>query len=417
MRIKSLFSLVLIIAILSSILVGCSGKGKTDENGNVIQTMSNYPVTVKDITFKESPATIVLSPSIADIMITQKLTGKLIGRSDDCDQKTISNLTSVGNSSNPDIDSIKSLSPRLIISDTPLPEDKAEIIKSNSIDILVLPNAANRDEFIKLYTNIGSIFAGAKDGYIYSKEKAGSILRTIDGINALIPPSDTYPTACYLYSATGKAVTGDNFANDLIAASGATNAAINMVNGNFSIEDLRAANPSYIFCVPDVQDLLMNDPTYSGLTAVSQQRVFAMNPVLISRQGGTSVVETVTFMAGAMYPNLNNNINKDSSETVSSQPNVSSVAVTSETPSQAASQQPATLKLGDSGPDVMRMQARLKELGQTYKDPTGTFDEVTEQGVKNFQYLSKMSVTGIADENTLNKLYSPDAVTGPDYKG
>ena len=61
------------------------------------------------------------------------------------------------------------------------------------------------------------------------------------------------------------------------------------------------------------------------------------------------------------------------------------------------------------------LQQRLLELGHTYSEPTGTFDELTEQGVMNFQFLSDMVADGIADDALLDALYAPDAVKGPNY--
>ena len=57
----------------------------------------------------------------------------------------------------------------------------------------------------------------------------------------------------------------------------------------------------------------------------------------------------------------------------------------------------------------------LLELGHTYSEPTGTFDELTEQGVMNFQFLSDMVADGIADDALLDALYAPNAVKGPNY--
>ena len=62
-----------------------------------------------------------------------------------------------------------------------------------------------------------------------------------------------------------------------------------------------------------------------------------------------------------------------------------------------------------------KLQQRLLELGHTYSEPTGTFDELTEQGVMNFQFLSDMVADGIADDALLDALYAPDAVKGPNY--
>ena len=68
-----------------------------------------------------------------------------------------------------------------------------------------------------------------------------------------------------------------------------------------------------------------------------------------------------------------------------------------------------TLQKGDEGDEVLKLQNRLKELGYLFVNATGTFAEGTEQSVKDFQLLNGMTVTGIADPETLQKIYSDDA--------
>ena len=68
------------------------------------------------------------------------------------------------------------------------------------------------------------------------------------------------------------------------------------------------------------------------------------------------------------------------------------------------------LKLGDSGDAVLQMQKRLDELGYMFTKYSGTFDNGTEQAVKDFQLLNGYYTTGVANEELLNLLYSDNAV-------
>ena len=64
---------------------------------------------------------------------------------------------------------------------------------------------------------------------------------------------------------------------------------------------------------------------------------------------------------------------------------------------------------GDTGERVTEIQVRLQELGYLEEDPTGTFDELTEKALMDFQRDNGLLATGMADENTLLKLFSEDA--------
>ena len=66
-------------------------------------------------------------------------------------------------------------------------------------------------------------------------------------------------------------------------------------------------------------------------------------------------------------------------------------------------------RFGDTGEKVTEIQARLKELGYLEGNPTGTFDEATEEALMKFQKRNRLLATGMADENTLAVLFSENA--------
>ena len=70
-------------------------------------------------------------------------------------------------------------------------------------------------------------------------------------------------------------------------------------------------------------------------------------------------------------------------------------------------------KKGDTGDDITRMQARLQELGYLTGDPTGVFDEETEQAVLAFQQRNGLLKTGMADGSTWAALFSDSARPAP----
>lgn len=67
------------------------------------------------------------------------------------------------------------------------------------------------------------------------------------------------------------------------------------------------------------------------------------------------------------------------------------------------------LRLGSSGADVRKMQARLIELGYLAGSANGYFNEATESGVTAFQKRNVSYSDGIAGPLTLEKLYSSSA--------
>ena len=66
---------------------------------------------------------------------------------------------------------------------------------------------------------------------------------------------------------------------------------------------------------------------------------------------------------------------------------------------------PATIRLGDTGEDVKRLQrvlARMKSLSPDRV--TGSFESVTESAVKDFQQSQGLGTNGTLDEPTLSAL-------------
>lgn len=68
-----------------------------------------------------------------------------------------------------------------------------------------------------------------------------------------------------------------------------------------------------------------------------------------------------------------------------------------------------TLRAGDTGEAVIRLQTRLKELGYLSGTVDGEFGSVTQAAVMAFQSAAGLSSDGIAGTNTLNALYSDGA--------
>lgn len=68
------------------------------------------------------------------------------------------------------------------------------------------------------------------------------------------------------------------------------------------------------------------------------------------------------------------------------------------------------LKTGDSGKQVKQLQTLLQEKGYFKGDATGNYENQTETAVFLFQIVNHLSVTGIADSETISLLCAPGAI-------
>ncbi|MDR0396091.1 MAG: peptidoglycan-binding protein [Oscillospiraceae bacterium] len=91
----------------------------------------------------------------------------------------------------------------------------------------------------------------------------------------------------------------------------------------------------------------------------------------------------------------------------------SSRAVAAKAPASSGAYAKLTLKKGDAGSEVTKMQQRLRELGYINFAADGKFGTGTRNGVVAFQKANSLSADGIAGPGTLTMLYSSSARTAP----
>ena len=376
-----------------SLLPACKGNNDVTSGAGV----TDFPVTINGVTISSEPQGVaVLSPNLAEIVLALGYETKLKARCAECTTEELNPLPAV---SAGDAQAIKDTGSTLVLADETLTEEQKETLSSSGLTVLIISSAKDREDLKRLYSQVGAALMGGATGYEKGERVANNVLITLDDIERVIPSSDTPVTACYLTDLNGGAITGDSIQSRIFESAGLVNVATDSKDGTISDESLKASNPNYIFCITGLKDTLMESDKYKDLTAVKEGQVYEMPYSYIAYQG-RGMIRAATFMAGTAYPELLE------SDTLSSVPSSSSS-------SSGGSGDPSdytTLKSGDSGDAVMRLQERLAELGYFYVNPTGNYLDVTVQCVKDFQLLNGMATTGIADEETQALLFSDKAV-------
>lgn len=436
-----------VVALLASgvlccgIAAGCSGAADIT-NGVAAK---DYPVTVLEVTLKEKPqGVVVLSENLADVILTMGYEITLKGKSAACTQEDLSILP---NFTMDNSEEMKEAEVTLVLADTAPSEQQAADLKNAGIQVIVIPPATSREDLNRLYTQVGSAMAGGKTGYTMAQRAAESALLSVDEVSRLVPEQENKPTACYLYSLTdaetARAATGDMLAGKLIEYAGMTNNFSDSTDGTVKLESLIFGNPDYIFCNTGLKAQITGNSAYAELNAVKNNHVYEIEASAMNRQGHT-LFDTVARLASAVYPEIeysDPNASTSQSSTTSSAPQNSSApassAPSSSTPASSAPssapvssapysrpnitaperriQQAGVLQVGDAGQDVLNMEIRLDELGYIwYNSPTGNFTANTAQCLKDFQLYNGLSVTGIANAQTIEKLYASDAKRSPD---
>lgn len=397
----------IISTILSLLIILSFSSCKKSDSKHI----DEYPVTVSGVTIQKSPEkVVVLSDSLADIILALELENKLIARTDECTQEKLATLPSIGSIQNIDLDKISSYSPDLILADKTIENNLLEKLQTLNIPVICLEPATKRESFITLYQDLGSILAGAQTGKTLGENTANNILMTLDDINRIIPKKGVLTTACYFYDSNKKIASGDTLASMLLELSGATNIAKGSTNFNIDTTALKISNPNFIFCAENTKNDLLADSTIASLQAAQNGNTFEMDKSLMTRQGHT-VVDAVTFMASKMYPEIatSNSSKSDNNETSSKQENTSQAESNSTESIAEKTYKNIQISNGDVSDDVLKVENRLDELNFMPTKPDNVFNEYTVRAITDFQYINGLNATGEANKETLELLFSDHA--------
>lgn len=399
----------IISTILSLLIILSFSSCKKSDSKHI----DEYPVTVSGVTIQKSPEkVVVLSDSLADIILALELENKLIARTDECTQEKLATLPSIGSIQNIDLNKISSYSPDLILADKTIENNLLEKLQTLNIPVICLEPATKRESFITLYQDLGSILAGAQTGKTLGENTANNILMTLDDINRIIPKKGVVTTACYFYDSNKKIASGDTLASMLLELSGATNIAKGSTNFNIDTTALKISNPNFIFCAENTKNDLLADSTIASLQAAQNGNTFEMDKSLMTRQGHT-VVDAVTFMASKMYPEIatSNSSKSDNNETSSKQENTSQAESNSTESIAEKTYENIQISNGDVSDDVLKVENRLDELNFMPTKPDNVFNEYTVRAITDFQYINGLNATGEANKETLELLFSDHAKT------
>lgn len=405
--IKKWTAVLLSGALILSCFAGCGQKNDISSGAG----QKDFPVTIGSVTIGSEPSGVaVLSPNVADVILALGYEISLKAKSADCTQSDLAALPAVTAN---DADKIKNDGASLVLTDTKLTKEQQDAMQKNGITVLVLSPAASRSDLARFYSQVGSALKGAVTGYGKGQTIAAGIWESIDDITREIPQSKSAVTGVYLYDAAGHAATGDTIAGSLINAAGMQNVAEGSAGGQYPVKDLLLANPAYIFCAAGVKNTITTSDQFKQLDAVKANHVYEMNPSIMKLQG-EQLINAVAFLAGTVYPQMQQGSSSSASSSSSSAPAsqvpASSAPAASQSSTSASMNLNQTLQSGMQNNDVLTMQNRLLALGYMFVKPSGLYAEGTMQAVKDFQLLNGMSATGIADPATLQKMFSDGAV-------
>lgn len=385
------------------ILAAFAGCSQVRDMVSGVAATGEFPVDVGGVTVSARPQkAVVLSPSLADVILALGCETQLAAATEDCTQAGLKDLQKVPAG---DTQAVLDLGPDLVLVD-PSSNGSADALREAGVTVVEIAPATDREDFERLYSEVSSAFSGGGSGAEAGVKTAQDIFLTLDNINRLVP-KEKITTACYLYDLDGSAVTGDMFGSTIMTYSGVTNVFESLEGGAYEFDSLRVSNPDFIFCPPGLKEQIRADSRFENFQAVLNDRVVEMDPSLMAWQGRT-VVETAYEISASAFPELveeNSMEVQDPGEKIDSE--VSSAIQNSS--SAADDTEYETLREGDQGESVLKMQERLEELGYLDTEYDGHYGSYTAGCIQEFQRVNGLEETGVANGETQRLLHSENA--------
>lgn len=394
-------ALVLMLA-LSSVLVfsGC-GDGE-------------YPVEVANIKISSEPKNIVvLDASTADIIECIGYEVKMVGRSDEVNQKSLSAAPSVGSAQSPDINKIIDIGADLVFVNDSLSDESRAKLDENKINVVNIAVAGSQKQLETTYTTVGRILGGNTVGAAKGEEAYSKLISQMEDIKSKVTAVDNNAalnTVCYMYSVNGKLrlTTSGTYGDMLLGYTGCVNVAVNIDENKVEVNTLKVANPNYLF-YSDEQTLqaIKDDSVLSGLSAIKDGKTLMISADEMNRQG-LSAINTLNKMVGFIHPELAvKDSDNESSDTSATEAVVKSVA----DDYKIKLDDNLSLAPDDENDNVKAMQQRLFDLGyiDDEENVTGYYGEVSKTAVSDFQSKNGLKDSGEADKETLAALFAENA--------
>lgn len=345
---KKSLSIVLSLCILLScaaIFAGCSTESSKD-----------WPVTVGDVTIEKEPQKIVvLNDVFADIISYIGYDIKMEGRSEECDQKFLYVVPTVGTAANPDTAAIAELGTDLVVADDTLSADAKSAIESGGAKVVTFDVPTTQDELKELYINLGTVLGGKTTGSEKGETGYDGLIDMLETMNTAT--SNIVQTVAYLYLDENNQLctfVKNTLEYQFFEYNGNTNVFSNQETPVVNTDELRIGSPNYIFYdSEEVLSVLAADEKLANVTALVNDHTCQI-PKKSFFRFGKSAEDAIFDMLNYIEKSSKASGDEATPDTASSAPAAApaeTTAAPAETTAEAETAAPATESAASSAAD------------------------------------------------------------------
>lgn len=379
-------------AVLIILPAGCAGADSADSS--IVVGHTQFSSTVNNA--------VVLSDNAADIILQIGYESRIAGKSDECTQQELDEVESFGSKSQPEVNKIISEAPDVVIADSDFSADIANQLEDAGVPVLRFVQPSDDSELLIMYKKLNLLFEGNQSGETSGENSYNELMTAIEDNSKSLPDISKPKTVCYLADFEGTTVTGDMMGNLVFTSSGANNIASSMSGGKADISYIKAQNPQYIFCDSGMADMVKTNTDLKDVLAVKNNRVVEI-PYSDFTRGGVSLLDAISVVTETLYPDGDSGSVAENYGIEYDEDIYLTVGNGADTEDNDVDGYRNT---------IIIIQTRLDDLGYWPLDEmTGYYGETTASAVSEFQSTNGLENTsGSVDYDTLNKMFSDDAV-------
>jgi cobalamin transport system substrate-binding protein len=295
--------LMLLALMVIGAVTACSNAGSAP--GTITDDMG------RQVELKASPQRIVSHvPSITETLFALGLDDKIVGVSDYCDYpEAAKSKPKVGGYFTPNIETIVSMSPDLVLTDGQVPEliTRLEGLKMP----LIVIDPKDIDGVLRDIELLGNI-TGTQQR---AAEINSDLKKRVDAVFFKVAPLSYRPKVFYVYEASSPTMPWTagpgSFIDALLNLAGGENVAGNASGPwvQFNMEELVNSDPEILLLNVTMgtatisPEALKELPGWKDLTAVKEERIYTINADLVDRSG-PRIVQGLEDIAKAIHPEL-----------------------------------------------------------------------------------------------------------------
>jgi iron complex transport system substrate-binding protein len=282
-KMKKAKNLIIGLLTISFFVISCTQSGSQN---NILCKDTISDSYSRNVTFNDNPQRIIsAAPAITEIIFALGESKRLIARTDFCDFPAEANsIPSIGGLEDPNIETIATLHPDLVIASTHFQKEMVDKIERLSIPIIVLKKHESFNGAYELIQTIGDI--------LKVRYRADSIVKImkkdVQDIEQLVKQIKSRPTVYFVigFGKTGDYTAGgDTFISQLIDLAGGINIAADLKGWSYSLEKLIEKDPDVILIRTGDKEIFSKTYGYTNLKAVKNNQVYEVDNNLFEITG------------------------------------------------------------------------------------------------------------------------------------